>query len=175
MLKYAFKNAFEKERCQVSYGNLIRWYKSSMILSTKWMPLQVNICQKHLFLNQLSTIWRQIVHWITSSAHENSKFRTCWEHAVYIKCSECQNKSKKKPIWVTCSQPWNFHVLNLFNEQSFVILWVSWYKNKCFWKRFTCKGNKKVFCELSYVAPWIKVNLIQKACTKCFAGSPIKI
>ena len=39
------------------------------------------------------------------------------EHVVYINCSECQNK----------------------NEQSFVILWVSWYKNKCFWKRFACK------------------------------------
>ena len=35
---------------------------------------------------------------------------------------------------------WNCHVLNLqFNEQSLVILWVSWYKNKCFWKGFTCK------------------------------------
>ena len=34
---------------------------------------------------------------------------------------------------------WNFHLLNLwFNDQSFVILWVSWNKNKCFWKRFTC-------------------------------------
>ena len=34
----------------------------------------------------------------------------------------------------------NFYVLNLqFNEQSFAILWVSWCKNKCFWKRFTCK------------------------------------
>ena len=97
--------------------------------------------------------------------------RTCSVHKMFWMSKQKQ----KKPIWVTCSQPWNFHVLNLFNEQSFVILWVSWYKNKCFWKRFTCKGNKKVFCELSYVAPWIKVNLIQKACTKCFAGSPIKI
>ena len=35
------------------------------------------------------------------------------------------------------------HVLNMFwacnfHEQSFVILWDSWCKNKCFWKRFTC-------------------------------------
>ena len=29
----------------------------------------------------------------------------------------------------------NFHVLN--NEQSVVILWVSWCKNKSFWQRFT--------------------------------------
>ena len=34
---------------------------------------------------------------------------------------------------------WNFHVLNLwFNEQSVVILWFSWCKNKSFWQRFTC-------------------------------------
>ena len=33
----------------------------------------------------------------------------------------------------------NFHVLNSqFNEQSVIILWVSWYKNKSFWQRFTC-------------------------------------
>ena len=25
-----------------------------------------------------------------------------------------------------------------FNEQSFVILWVKWFKNESFWKRFTC-------------------------------------
>ena len=37
---------------------------------------------------------------------------------------------------------WNFHVLNWwFNEQSFVKLWVSWVKNKCFWKRFTCTSS----------------------------------
>ena len=33
---------------------------------------------------------------------------------------------------VTKDCSWNYH------EQSFVILWVSWCKNKCFWKRFTC-------------------------------------
>ena len=40
------------------------------------------------------------------------------------------------------------HVLNLYfflywsqyiiNEQSAIILWVNWFKNECFWKRFTC-------------------------------------
>ena len=33
---------------------------------------------------------------------------------------------------MTTDCSWNYH------EQSFVILWVSWRKNKCFWKRFTC-------------------------------------
>ena len=48
----------------------------------------------------------------------------------------------------------NFHVLNLkFNEQSFVIFWVSWCKNKCFWKRFTCN---------TLCISWIKVDLTVK-------------
>ena len=49
-------------------------------------------------------MWRQIVHWITSSAHENSKFRTSWEHIVYINCSECQKKNKKKIVNTTRSE-----------------------------------------------------------------------
>jgi hypothetical protein len=45
----------------------------------------------------------------------------CTQHVLSLQFSSC------------------FHELNLyFNEQSFVILWVSWCKNKCFWKRFTC-------------------------------------
>ena len=51
--------------------------------------LQVNLCQKHLFLHQLT-----------------------------------QNITKN------CS--WNYH------EQSVVIWWVNWCKNKSFWQRFTC-------------------------------------
>ena len=33
---------------------------------------------------------------------------------------------------------WNYH------EQSFVILWVSWCKNKFFWKRFTCIRHYRI-------------------------------
>ena len=37
---------------------------------------------------------------------------------------------------------WNSYVLNFqFNEQSVLILWVSWCKNKSFWQRFTCTVN----------------------------------
>ena len=46
-------------------------------------------------------------------------FRTIYVHNMFGACS--------------------FHVLNWqINEQSSVILWASWCKNKCFWKRFTC-------------------------------------
>ena len=57
---------------------------------------------------------------------------------MYKNCSECQ----KQFLYTTCSPQvwaWNFPVLNLwFNEQSVIILWVSWCKNKSFWQRFTC-------------------------------------
>ncbi len=62
---------------------------------------------------------------------------------MYKTCSECQ-----KQFLYTTSSPqlwdWNFHVLNLqFNEQSVVILWVSWWKKKSFWQRFTCTWEQK--------------------------------
>jgi hypothetical protein len=61
---------------------------------------------------------------------------TSWEHVVYINCSEYKKKKNcvHNMFWA-CS----FHVLNWYiNGQSFVILWVSWSKNKCFRQRFTC-------------------------------------
>ena len=46
--------------------------------------VQVNLCQKLLFLHQLTNnaIWQQIVHGITSSVHENCKHRTWAEHLL---------------------------------------------------------------------------------------------
>ena len=59
------------------------------------------------------------------------------EHVVYINCSECQNK--KQFVYTTSSE---LNVLNWqFNEKYFIISWVSWCKNKCFWKRFTCTAQ----------------------------------
>ena len=45
--------------------------------------IQVNLCQKHLFLPQLT---HKIVHLITSSVHENFKLRTCQELVGYANC-----------------------------------------------------------------------------------------
>ena len=63
----------------------------------------------------------------------------------------------------------NFHALNLwFNEQSFVILWVSWCMNKCFWKRFTCT---LYYCKLLKVifdeSEVLTYQLRQKMRTAC--------
>ena len=61
---------------------------------------------------------------------KNKWKRVKWAFCVYKNCSECQ----KQFLYTTCSPrywAWNFHVLNLqFNEQSVVILWVTWCKNK---------------------------------------------
>ena len=68
--------------------------------------LQVNLCQNHLFLHQLT-------HNMTTDCSLNYKFstwklqaqnlgRTRVEHVVYISCSECQNK--KQFVYTTCSE-----------------------------------------------------------------------
>ena len=122
----------------------------------KWlMEVQVNLFQKHFFLHQLT-------HNMTSTVHENCKLRTYSEHAqnmlcMYINSSECQNKNNLCTQHVL-SMFWacNIHVQNSrFNEDSAVILWVSWCKNKSFWQRFTCSkyraGHDLLagFCSLS--------------------------
>ena len=62
-------------------------------------------------------------------------------------CTKIDLNCQKQFLYTTCSPQvwaWNFHLLNLcFNEQSVVILWVSWCKNKSFWQRFTC--NKAIY------------------------------
>ena len=87
--------------------------------------VQVNLFQKHLFLHQLT-------HNITKDCSLNSKVRTCWVHKLFW-------MSKQKPICVhNMFWAWNYHVLNWwFNEQTFLILWVIWCKNKGFWQGLT--------------------------------------
>ena len=97
-------------------------------------PIHVNLCQKHLFLYE-PTIWRQIVHWITSSIHENSKLSTSCVHKLF---SMSKQKLKKQSLYTTCSEHGIFmHWTLQFKGQSFVIFRVSWCKNKCFWKKLT--------------------------------------
>ena len=69
--------------------------------------VQVNQCQKHSFLNQLT-------HNMTRDCSLNSPKNTSSELVVYKYCFECQYKKK------TCSE---FEFFWEFNEQSLVILW----------------------------------------------------
>ena len=71
--------------------------------------------------------------------HENSKIRTCCVHKLFW-----ISKQKQKTICVhNMFWAWNFHVLIWwFKEQSVVILWVSWCKNKSFWQSLTCTKQR---------------------------------
>ena len=86
-----------------------------------WVRLQVNLCQKHLFLHQLThnmmTDCSLNYEFITWKFQAQNMLRTCWEHVLYINCSECQNKNQF--VYTISSQhvlnmfwAWDFHVLN---------------------------------------------------------------
>ena len=50
-------------------------------------------------------------------------------------CVQKLLRMSKQFLYTICS----LHVLSCnFHEQSVVILWVNWFKNECFWHRFTC-------------------------------------
>ena len=109
----------------------------------------------HPFLTRLSSISHQFkpIHFhITSWPHNlassllkssqsisspsiavlNHKKNTSSEHVVYNFFLFCHSKQY---LYTTCSELVFF---GDFNEQSLVILWVNWFKNKSFWRRFIC-------------------------------------
>ena len=94
-------NAFDETKYPPVFQNKIKrclWmFLTKILVKDKELFLQVNLFQKHLFLHQLTHNMAE--DWITSLLHENCKLRTCWEHIVYIDCSECQNKKIKKLWW----------------------------------------------------------------------------
>jgi hypothetical protein len=80
----------------------------SPLSNSIYLIVQVNLFQKHLFLHQLTHNMTTDCSLNYEFSTGNSKLRTCWEHVVYINCSERQNKNKK-PICVhnifsTCSE-----------------------------------------------------------------------
>ena len=83
------------------------------------MFLQVNLCQKLSFLNQLTDN-------MTRDCSLNSPKNTSSEHIVYKYCLNVKTlvktKTKKQILFTTCSELVFF---GEFNEQSLVILWVS--------------------------------------------------
>ena len=87
------------------------WWKFCQAKTTKSIALQVNLFQK-----------------LATSA----------EHVVYQNCSECQNKTKTTICVHNMFCRDSEITISINNEQSVVILWVSWCKNKSFWQRFTC-------------------------------------
>ena len=103
------------------------------ILARKELNVQADNCQNLLFLHQLTQN-------MTTDSSLNHVFST-WKFKAQnilgtqiVFCFAIQSN--------LCAQ----HVLSLefsCTEQYFVILWVSWNTNKCFWKRFTCTKAKE--------------------------------
>ena len=83
--------------------------------NNKHKRIQVNLCQKLSFLNELT-------HNMTRGCSLNSPKITSSEHVVHKYCFECQNKNKKQFLYATCSE---LVFLGEFDEQSLVILWVN--------------------------------------------------
>ena len=70
------------------------------------------------------------------------KKNTSSEHVVYKNCCLLLfwYWYSKQCLYTACSELvfflyWSQYIIN---EQSAIILWVNWFKNECFWKRFTC-------------------------------------
>ena len=49
-------------------------------------------------------MWQKIVHWITSSVHENYKLRTSGEHVVYINCFLFLFWHSEQFMYTSCSE-----------------------------------------------------------------------
>ena len=76
---------------------------------------------------------------MTRDCSLNSLKNTCSEHVVYKNCFFLfLFWHSKQYLYTTCCK---FVFWGEFNEQSLVILWVNWCKNKSFWQRFTCTGK----------------------------------
>ena len=112
------------------------WKKTSLyFLKQHYRLIQVNLCQRQLFLHQLT-------HNMTKDCSLNYEFSTSKLQAQYMLCTKIVLAVKTKQnclhnMYWTCS----FLVCIALIIQwtiSCHILRVSWCKNKCFWKRFIC-------------------------------------
>ena len=85
--------------------------------------------------------WPTVIHTGKSFSEAPNMCRTCCVPKLFWMSK--QNKTKT----TTCVHNMfcRYSELTIFmnNEQSVVILWVSWCKNKSFWQRFTC--NRMLF------------------------------
>ena len=142
------KKTFNSHALPWEQGNWSRHaIKSSA--ESQWMfcfftYIQVNFFQKvPFFLIMLSKNLIKNLHDITAvnflvTGKSLSEALLFAEHGENMLCTKIvlnvRNNFCSPQVWA-----WKFHVLNFsFNEQSAVLLWVSWCKNKSFWQRFTC-------------------------------------
>ena len=109
---------------------------------------------KPSFLVRQLFFWR-FLHFSSFAVNQHSilfvqvnlfqKLTTSAEHVVHQNCSECQNKTKTTSCVHNMFCRYSEVTILMNNEQSVIILWVSWRKNKSFWQIFTC--NQFICCE----------------------------
>ena len=138
----------------ISHFNCCDWKFFRILLEQNFgknkLCLQINLCQKLLFLHQLThnmtTDCSLIYQFSTWKFQAQNMGRKWWEHVVYTNCffvftfrTTYVSNMFYLSMFSPCSELGIFmYWTGEFNGQSFVILWVSWCKNKCFWQRFTC-------------------------------------
>ena len=107
--------------------------------------IQLNLCQKLLFLHQLShnttTDCSLNYEFSTQKLQAQNMHKTCSEYVVYTNCFLFLFWHSEQFMYTTCYE----HVLSFqFSCTELVIQCtifshiVGWCKNKCFWNRFTC-------------------------------------
>ena len=85
-----------------------------VVAATKALAIQVNLCKKLFFFQNMgTTCCVQKLFWMSETISVHNMFSPGL--SLEFSCTEL-----------------------LIQEQSVVILWVSWSKTKCFWQRFTC-------------------------------------
>jgi hypothetical protein len=122
----AFSSIFTQEffaaLCGFCCTSASDWLRRHSWWKFRKFSVQVNLFQKYLFLQQLTHNMTKdcplTYHFSAWKFQAQNMGRTWVEHAVYISCSECQNKNKKQFVCTTCSPnvlpmfwAWNFHVL----------------------------------------------------------------
>ena len=90
---------FSKSRKQIMVSSILPKKRTKKSTLGIIVLLQVNLCQKLSYLNQLT-------HNMTRDCSLNPQKNTSSEHVVYKYCFECQNKNNN----YCCAQ----HVLNLY-------------------------------------------------------------
>ena len=104
-----------------------KWLRIMNLILSKYFTaisifLQVNLCQKLFFFQNMErTCCVQKLIWMLETISVHNMFSPVL--SLKFSCIELQ-----------------------FNEQSVIILWVSWCKNKRFWQRFTFKRNSSEQC-----------------------------
>ena len=125
------------------YSFLLRGMKLRMLLQNWFQTILTSFFLTLNFENSVLDKWfEKVIIYCIKKWFKGYYVLLSSELVVYKYCFECQNK---KTIFVH-----NIFWTCIFLEQSLVILWVNWYKNKGFWKKKICLYKAKETCLICY-------------------------